>query len=71
VQDPYAKVVSPVALSDEPYGIGVRKDKVDLVRFINAVLEQVRKGRWAEIYAETMGRAIPTVPKIPPARYGR
>ena len=35
-QDPYAVVVTGEALTDEPYGIGVNADNVDLVRFINA-----------------------------------
>ena len=39
-QDPYAEVLDADAFSDEPYGIGVNADDVDLVRFVNGVLER-------------------------------
>jgi polar amino acid transport system substrate-binding protein len=51
-QDPYA-VVPPgqEKFTEEPYGIGVNQDNVDLVRFINAVLEQSRAdGSWQDSY---------------------
>lgn len=72
-QDPYARVVGP-AFSDEPYGIGVAKDKTDLVRFVNAVLEQTRSdGTWASIYKRWMGSVQPgqPVPDPPQPLYGR
>jgi polar amino acid transport system substrate-binding protein len=69
-QDPYAKVVG-APLSTEPYGIGVDRGKPDLVRFVNAVLEDVRGDRWAQIYTATMGQEIPKVPGMPRAEYGR
>ena len=47
-QDPNAEVVGE-AFTEEPYGIGVQADQVDLVRFVNGVLEEMRtNGRWAE-----------------------
>lgn len=49
-QDPYA-VVPPgqEAFTAEPYGIGANADDVELVRFVNAVLEQMRAdGSWQE-----------------------
>ncbi len=51
-QDPYAEVpADQTAFTQEPYGIGVNKDNKDLVRFINAVLEQMRAdGSWQESY---------------------
>ena len=51
-QDPYAVVpTGQRAFTAEPYGIGVNKDKPDLVRFINAVLEQMRAdGTWEQSY---------------------
>ncbi len=51
-QDPYAVVpTGQKAFTAEPYGIGVNKDKPDLVRFINAVLEQMRAdGSWEQSY---------------------
>jgi polar amino acid transport system substrate-binding protein len=51
-QDPYA-VVPPgqPKFTAEPYGIGVNKANVGLVRFINAVLEQSRAdGSWQDSY---------------------
>ena len=56
-QDPYAKVVGD-AISDEPYGIGVPADQVDMVRFVNGVLDQAKAdGTWAEIYDRVARRA--------------
>ncbi|MGI9030463.1 MAG: glutamate ABC transporter substrate-binding protein, partial [Ilumatobacteraceae bacterium] len=40
-QDPNLIVVGE-PLTREPYGVGVRGDRVDLVRFVNGVLEDVR-----------------------------
>jgi ABC-type amino acid transport substrate-binding protein len=37
--------------TEEPLGIGIKKDKEDLVEFINGVLDQMAaNGRWAELY---------------------
>lgn len=52
-QDPYAVVpVDQRSLSEEPYGIGVNKDNVDLVRFVNYVLEGMsgEGGDWEAAY---------------------
>ena len=69
-QDPYAKVVGE-AISDEPYGIGVPAQNVDMVRFVNGVLEQMKSdGRWAAIYGEWLGGLGPA-PTPPAAVYGR
>ncbi|BDZ40763.1 ABC transporter substrate-binding protein [Paraoerskovia sediminicola] len=68
-QDPYAKVVGE-PLSEEPYGVGVRQDEVDLVRFVNAVLEQVREdGRWQDSYDKWLGDLGEATPPEP--TYGR
>lgn len=69
-QDPYAEVVgSPI--SDEPYGIGMPADHEDMVRFVNAVLEQVKAdGRWAASY-RTWLQVLGPVPTPPAASYGR
>ena len=49
-QDPYAEVVGK-AFSQEPYGLGIAKDRPDLVRFVNAVLERMRSdGEWRRAY---------------------
>lgn len=71
-QDPYAEVLADDAFTDEPYGIGVNAEHVDLVRFINGVLEQMRAdGSWERSYdtwlAPTLGRS----PGQPRPEYGR
>ena len=53
-QDPYAKVVGR-AFTAEPYGLGVNKDHVDLVRFVNGVLAADAHGRPAGRSATTAG----------------
>jgi polar amino acid transport system substrate-binding protein len=69
-QDPYAKVVGE-AISDEPYGIGVAADQVDLVRFVNAVLDEVKAdGRWKASYGRWLG-ALGKAPRPPESVYGR
>jgi polar amino acid transport system substrate-binding protein len=73
-QDPYGVIVG-AALSEEPYGIGISAGQPDLVRFVNAVLDQVKSdGRWDRIYMATMGRALgeksPPEPP-PPSLYER
>ena len=56
-QDPYAKVVGE-AFSAEPYGIGVAADQVDLVQFVNGVLDQAKAdGSWAASYDRVARRA--------------
>ncbi|MBT0994969.1 glutamate ABC transporter substrate-binding protein [Cellulomonas sp. DKR-3] len=69
-QDPYAKVVGD-AISDEPYGIGVAADQVDLVRYVNAVLDEVKAdGRWKASYGTWLG-ALGKAPAPPASVYGR
>jgi polar amino acid transport system substrate-binding protein len=70
-QDPYAKVLEGQAFTEEPYGLGINKDHVDFVRFVNAVLDQMRaNGRWQAIYADWLGDIFdPTTPPVP--AYGR
>jgi polar amino acid transport system substrate-binding protein len=68
-QDPQTHIVGPAA-EPEPYGIGVGRDHVDLVRFVNGVLDQLRTGGgWAALYQEWPGRLGGTVPAPPPAVY--
>ncbi|MEO6124879.1 MAG: glutamate ABC transporter substrate-binding protein [Ilumatobacteraceae bacterium] len=67
-QDPYAVVVGD-QFTSEPYGVGANKDEVDLIQFVNSVLENIRtNGRWAEIYTKWVGG---DVPEPPAAVYGR
>ncbi len=70
-QDPYAKVPEQEKLTDEPYGIGANKDDVDLIRFVNSVLEERRSnGDWQASYntwlKTYLGDATPPAPT-----YGR
>lgn len=70
-QDPYAVVVGD-PFTEEPYGIGVNKDQVDLVQFVNSVLEQIRtNGRWDEIYTTWVSSDPADLVAPPPALYGR
>jgi polar amino acid transport system substrate-binding protein len=69
-QDPYARVVGP-PFTSEPYGLGINKNNVDFVRYVNGVLEQMRAdGSWKQLYAKWLG-TNPPVPNPPPAQYGR
>ncbi|WP_231505235.1 glutamate ABC transporter substrate-binding protein [Cellulomonas sp. URHE0023] len=69
-QDPYAKVVGD-ALSSEPYGVGVAADQVDLVRFVNAVLDRAKAdGTWAAMYDRWL-HALGPAPVPPASVYGR
>lgn len=70
-QDEYAVVPEQEKLTDEPYGIGANKDDVDLIRFINSVLEERRRnGDWQASYdtwlKPYLGDARPPTPQ-----YGR
>ena len=65
-QDPWTKVVGP-RLTDEPYGLAISLQHPDFVRFVNAVLEQLRTdGQWAASYAHWIGTPVPAPP---PAQY--
>ncbi len=49
-QDPNTKIVGGY-FSDEPYGIGVKKERVGFVPFLNKVIaDMIADGRWAAIY---------------------
>lgn len=50
-QDPTLHVVGD-PLTEENYGIGVPKDNEDMVRYVNAVLENVRKSAWQASYGK-------------------
>jgi polar amino acid transport system substrate-binding protein len=61
-QDPWTKLVGP-PLTDEPYGLAISKQHTDFVRFVNAVLQQLRtNGRWAASYLKWIGTPVPAPP---------
>ncbi|HWI43742.1 MAG TPA: glutamate ABC transporter substrate-binding protein [Nocardioides sp.] len=71
-QDPYAVVPVQAPFSDEPYGVGVNKDDVDLARFVNDVLEQMhRDGTWQRAYNEWLKPYLHVDAVQPTPRYGR
>ena len=71
-QDPYAKVTDAEAITDEPYGLGIAKDNVYFVRYVNAVLERLRAdGGWAKIYNRWLAESLGPAPEPPAPVYGR
>jgi polar amino acid transport system substrate-binding protein len=65
-QDPWTKIVGP-RFSNEPYGLAISQQHPDFVRFVNAVLQQMRTdGQWAASYAHWIGTPVPAPP---PAHY--
>jgi polar amino acid transport system substrate-binding protein len=71
-QDPYAVVLDEDAFTEEPYGIGVPADDVDLVRFVNGVLERMRAdGSWDASYQHWLAPTLGKSPGQPQPQYGR
>ena len=71
-QDLYAQVTEAEAITDEPYGLGINKENVYFVRYVNAVLEQLRNnGEWTKIYNRWFAESLGKAPKPPTAVYGR
>lgn len=71
-QDPYAVVPEQEAFSAEPYGIGVNADDVDLVRFVNGVLEEMRAdGSWKASYQKWLAPTLGGGATQPQPVYGR
>ncbi|MET0899916.1 MAG: glutamate ABC transporter substrate-binding protein [Mycobacterium sp.] len=67
-QDPTVELVG-AGLGVEPYGIGIKKENTDLVRFVNGVLEQMRTdGTWERLY-NTWLRSLGPAPAPPTPRY--
>ena len=66
-QDPWTKLIGSW-LTNEPYGLAINKQHPEFVRFVNAVLEQLRTdGQWAASYAHWIGTPVPAPPA---AEYG-
>ncbi len=54
-------------LSDEPYGIGLKKGDEAFRKFLNDRLEEIfRSGEWREAFEATVGKVITDVPEPPP-----
>ncbi len=71
-QDPYAIVPEQGASTAEPYGLGFNAKQVDLVRFANARLAEMREnGEWTAIYDRWLRSALGPAPNPPRAEYGR
>lgn len=71
-QDPYAFVPKQKAFTAEPYGIGINPGQVDLVRFVNGVLDRMRTdGEWAKTYNRWLAAPLGPAPQPPKATYGR
>jgi polar amino acid transport system substrate-binding protein len=71
-QDPYAIVPDQQAFTQEPYGLGVNAKNVDLVRFVNAKLAEMRSdGEWTAIYNRWLAGSLGPAPSPPTAVYGR
>lgn len=66
-QDPTTKIVGG-RFSEEPYGIGVPKGDEDMVRYVNAVLDQVRGGQWQASYDRWLAQRLGGA-SAPPATY--
>jgi polar amino acid transport system substrate-binding protein len=68
-QDPYTKIVGP-RFANEPYGMAIRRDHPDFVRFVNGVLAKMRRdGSWRAIYTRWLGKVTTSVPPPPAAHY--
>jgi polar amino acid transport system substrate-binding protein len=71
-QDPAAQVAGPTNVGAEPYGLAVNKADVDFVRFLNALLEQMRgNGDWQRAFAASGLQAVLKDQSQPPADFSR
>jgi polar amino acid transport system substrate-binding protein len=71
-QDPAAEVTGPQNVGAEPYGLAVKKENVDFVRFLNALLEQMRSnGDWQRAFVDSGLQAVLKTKSQPPADFSR
>jgi polar amino acid transport system substrate-binding protein len=67
-QDPNTKIVGG-RLADEPYGMAIDRSHPEFVRFVNGVLDRMRRdGTWQAIHRKWIGR-LATTPSAPRPRY--
>jgi len=67
-QDPNVEVVGD-SIAVEPYGVGIKLENDDLVRFVNGVLEDMRAdGTWQRLYDARL-RSLGPTPDPPTPRY--
>jgi polar amino acid transport system substrate-binding protein len=71
-QDPFARVIlDGDRMTQEPYGIGVKRENTVLTSYINGVLERMRAdGRWQKIYNQWLAGSL-GAQNPPAAVYGR
>jgi polar amino acid transport system substrate-binding protein len=63
-QDPHTHLVGK-DFTSEPYGLAMSPTATDFVRFVNALLAQMRaNGQWAAIYQRWLGGTAPTLPAV-------
>jgi len=66
-QNPNVKVVGPRFVT-LPYGIGISQSHPDFVRYVNAMLDQIRaNGTWSALYTRWLSQLGPS--SAPPANY--
>jgi polar amino acid transport system substrate-binding protein len=64
-QDPNFKVVGP-RFATLPYGIGISQAHIDFVRYVNAMLDQLRyNGTWTNLYNRWLSELGPGSPPAP------
>jgi polar amino acid transport system substrate-binding protein len=64
-QDPNVKLVGP-PLATLPYGVGISLAHVDFVRYVNAVLDELRtNGQWQTLYNRWLSALGPGTPPAP------
>ncbi|HSA51508.1 MAG TPA: transporter substrate-binding domain-containing protein, partial [Yinghuangia sp.] len=66
--DPIYTEVVGATVSREPYGMAIARQNTDFVRFVNAVLADLRAdGTWAELYRRHIGLTLGEPNPRPPA----
>ncbi|GAA0604193.1 glutamate ABC transporter substrate-binding protein [Kribbella sandramycini] len=70
-QDPYARVLTQ-RFSEEPYGLGINRENVGLVRFVNQVLEDIKaNGEWMASYNKWLAPDLGPLKSAPAPVYNR